>query len=91
MTLRLVVLLCLMLATPAVADEVERKLGTFRHRDGSVDFSIKTGSDHARLNGAWIACYDEHVIRSVHFAGLRKGELEALRGLIDKAIAALGK
>ena len=89
-----VLLLFAILFVPTLADAggSQTEIGQFRHRDGSaITFSVRRNQETGSLNGAGLACYDEHVIRSVHFFGLSRRDLETLRGLIDATLAELGK
>lgn len=78
------------LARSASADETTTKIGEFRPSQGggSMQLSVVRGGV---LEGAGLACYDEHVIESVHFYRMRRADLERLRALIDATITALGK
>lgn len=67
-------------------------IGELQQRGGgSIKLMVMRDQDSRTLNGAAIACYDEHVIRSVHLFGLHRAELERLRKLIDATLAALDK
>lgn len=84
---RLVVVALCVASCPSFARADTRDLGSFRRsRGGGITVSVRSNESVNAMNGPSIMCFDQHVIESVHFYGLTRGELEQLRGLIDAAL-----
>ena len=66
----------------AIGLETETTIGKWKHRSGSVKFSIREENGHKSVT---MFVSDQHVIETNYFS-LSKAELENLKALIDQTL-----